>query len=228
MVFFIGDEKINISKIELMHRYINEGSEGTLYQIGKEAVKIYNKEYYGKRLNEDEAKKLSKIDTKRVLLPKRLVYNENKKFIGYTSDFKMEYYKDALGRLTMEKFLEELNHIRYDFKILSENGIIVEDLHQNNVIMSDGIYICDPGMYKIDNKENYEKIYRNNIAELNFLFTVILLESYFGLTKKQSNALERYFEPSFRLFIDKLQEEQEINPKQKVSPYFKKLSLKFM
>ena len=46
------------------------------------------------------------------------------------------------------------------------------------------------------------------------------------VTKKQGVALEQYFEPSFKLFTDKLIEEQDINPKQKVSPYFKKLTNK--
>ena len=140
----------------------------------------------------------------------------------------MEYYKDFLGRLTMEKFLNEINIIRNDIRVLSKNGISIEDIHQDNFIMSNGLYLCDSGMYRFNNKEDYEKIYRKNIAEINDLFTLNLLRMYLGLTKKQRIALEQYFGPSFILFTDKLKEEQEINPKQKVSPFFKKLTNKIM
>ena len=225
MKLFLNDEEINITKSELNERYINEGSEGVIYQIGKEAVKIYDNDFYGKRLNEEEARKLSKINTKRILLPRRLVYNENREFMGYTSPFIIEYYKDFLGRLTMEKFIDEMNLIRNDLKVLSKNGVSIEDIHQDNFIMSDGLYLCDSGMYRF-NDEEPEKIYRKNIAEINDLFTLSILRLYLGLTKKQGAALEQYFEPSFKLFTDKLMEEQDINPKQKVSPYFKKLTNK--
>ena len=228
MKLFLGEERINIPDSEFYSSYIGEGAEGIIYQYGKEAIKIYEEEYYGKRLNEEEASKLSKIETKRILLPRRLVYDEKRRFIGYTSSFKMEYYKEIIGRQTMKKFIEDVNALRYDIKTLSENGIIINDLNQNNLLMSDNLYLCDPGMYKFDDKNKYEDIYKRNIIELNYLFTIILLETYLGLTKKQIEILEKYFEPTTRLFTDKLEEEQNVEYEQKVTPYLKKLAKNLM
>lgn len=226
MELFLDNEKVNFSDIELRERYINEGSEGTLYQYGKEAIKVYKDDFYMKRLNEVEAKKLSKIPTKRILLPKRMVYNSDKEFIGYTTPFKIEYYKELLYKLSMKKYIEELELLNEDVMTLSYAGVLLEDLHQDNFMMSDGIYLCDPGLYRFT-KRDPEDIYRDNVIEINYLFTVMLVELYLGLNKKQTKALRDFFKTD-ELFIDKLQEECEVNPDVKVKPYMKKLAMSLL
>ena len=228
MKLFIDNKELNIPESELSLRYLGEGSESTVYRYKDEALKIHKDNFYQKRLTEEAAIKMSKISTKRILLPRKIIYDENGEYIGYTTPYQREYNKDLLKRITMEKFIEELKILREDTRIISNEGIMLEDVHQNNLLVGDGLYLCDPGLYKFTDI-NYEDLYSNNIIELNYLFTVLLLETrVFDLTNKQADKLEDYFGATSRFFLEKLIEEQDINPKQKVNPFMKKLALSMM
>lgn len=225
MKLFIEKEEVNIPDKELDDLYLGEGSESTVYLHKKEALKIYKDNFYQKRLTEEESMKMKRILTQRIMLPRRIIYDKNKEFIGYTTPFKKEADLDFLNRITMEKFIEELKILQEDVRILSHEGIKLEDIHQNNLLISDGIYLCDPGLYRFTNME-YEGLYRENIIELNYLFTVLLIEtSVFKLTNEQKDALEDYFGVSSRFFLDKLVEEQNINPNQQVKSFIRNLAL---
>jgi hypothetical protein len=83
MLLYVGNEEVHFSKSDLENRYINKGREGKVYQYRNEALKIYTSELkYRKKLTESEVKKMSSVLTDRILLPKKPVYNEEKKFIG--------------------------------------------------------------------------------------------------------------------------------------------------
>ncbi len=227
MTIFIDDKELYLPDSELEFRYLGEGSECTVYRYKDEALKINKDDFYQKRLTEDEAKKMSKISTERILLPRRIIRDKDGEYIGYTTPYKEERNKEFLRMITMEKFISELRLLREDTRVLSNEGIMLEDLHQGNILVSNQseLYLHDPGLYKFTYK-GYEELYRNNIIELNYLFTVLLLETRtFNLTNKQIDKLEEYFGVTSRYFLDKLIEEQDINPKQKVNPFMKNLAL---
>ena len=228
MKLIIGEKKVNIPDIEFMDRYVKEGSEGTIYEYKGDALKIYHERCFKKRLTEEEAKKLSNIKTKRIMMPKDLIYDENGEFIGYTTPFKIEREKKYVGLLKMEELLKEANIINNDAMILAKQKISLKDLHYDNLLLSNNeIYLCDPGEYEFcDN--SVSNIYRDNIIELNYLFTRMILTDYLGLTNAQKEALKNYFEPSDDYFIDRLTSEKEYNFSQKVKPFFDKLTKKLI
>ena len=89
---------------------------------------------------------------------------------------------DYLKAYKMEKILEEpinLNKVPMDFlitnikvlinsmKLLSDNYIIVNDLHEDNLIINkDGIYVIDCDSYKYNREYDKELIYYSNVEYL--------------------------------------------------------------
>lgn len=223
MELIIGDKLVNIPDYELKGRFINFGSEGTIYEYKGEALKLYDKECFTKRIDEETAIRLSKIRTKRILLPNKPVYDKDGNFFGHTTDFKIERTKDRIGSLTMDKFIREVNLLNNDIIVLSNNKVLLDDLHQDNLLLSgDELYLCDSGKYSFTDKPR-DEIYRSNMIEFNYLFTRLVFEGYLNLTKKEKAVLEDYFKPSYICFTDTLLEEGQVNLNQKVRPYIKRL-----
>lgn len=226
MIFFIGDEKVELSEKELRDRYINHGEEGNVYQYKKEAVKIYSdKMKYKRRLQEQDVLKLSEIDTKRILLPRRPVYDKDKKYIGYTTDFKIEAPKDRIGLLKMSFLVKELELIRDDIRLLSHNLVKIQDLNTGGLLMTqDGVYITDPGEYHFSNGSREESLYEYNIDEMNYYFTRVVFDRYLKLTNKEKERLSKVF-PLYRDYFLEVIKKKGFKPEQKANSYFKKLCL---
>lgn len=223
MELFIGDNLVNIPNSELSSRYLSEGIEGKVYEYKGYALKIHNNDPFVFKLSEENAIKLSKIPTKRIMMPKHIVRNKNGNYIGYATDFKIEEKKERIKLYTMEKLVQELELLKKDIKVLADNKVFIDDLNLCNLLLSDGFYLCDPGAYSFNKDSNPERIYKYNIIELNYLFTRLLFPTYLGLTKKEKEKLEQLFKPTSELFIDELRENVNIDYKQKVKPYIKGL-----
>lgn len=189
MTFFIDEKEYSISKESLENSYISEGMEGTVYIFKGEALKIYHEHEQKKRLTEDECKYLKQINTKRIILPKSIVYDENKKFIGYTMPYHQGYSLENLKRIKLSLLKQYLNEIKKDVILLSDKGVDLDDFHLDNIILDDGLYIIDPGSYKVRENDRYLKsdnLYRIN----NFLFENIIAKSS-DLPKKYHGELKQ-------------------------------------
>ena len=126
MRIFIDNKLIEINNLDDL--YIGEGKEGIVYHYDDKeenidyALKIY-REFSGKdRLDLSTAKGLSVLDTKRILLPRKLVYDENKKFIGYVTEFVDDYSIDSISYSFIEDLVKEFDLIynqTLSFSILS-------------------------------------------------------------------------------------------------------------
>lgn len=85
-MYFIGDTKdVFTPKV-----FLGSGCEGKVYynEDTNEAVKIqYNEINKITSLSEESALRLCNIPTNYILLPRRLVYDENGKYLGYTTTY---------------------------------------------------------------------------------------------------------------------------------------------
>lgn len=168
MKIAVYDEKeyINLNTDDL-DKY-DKGKEGIVYFYKDLAIKIYHTFPKKCKLNFDDVKFLSKIETKRILLPRSGVFKigDNKAtFNGYVTkrinniqDFK------EVENLSGSKFIKELQLIKKDINILTQNKIQIRDMeHKNNILYNGNIYYVDPGSFikntsSILSVKNYEEV----------------------------------------------------------------------
>ena len=128
MAYFIGKEKEEF----IPEILLGSGTEGKVYynKDSNEAVKIfYTFNGYDALMDEDEALKMSKINTEYILLPRRLVYNEKGFFEGYTTPYidrninlnnlsrkDISKYSDVKEEFSyaIDKMFEEENYSKFD------------------------------------------------------------------------------------------------------------------
>ena len=215
MKIFIDNKEYSYNSEDLYDLCIGEGTEGFVYKINNSAVKIYHKYSRKERLDENTCILLSKINTKRILLPRKLVYNVNNKFIGYTTDFHQKYSLENIKRMKLKSLKNELELIKKDIEILSKNDISLDDLFIDNIILSDGLYFIDPGSFWI-NKNNKNLNYDNKDKMNNFIINNILVRAG-DIPKKKYQILKQ------RLNYDEFIDEALPNSKDSTHSYLKKL-----
>ncbi len=165
-ILFEG-ELLEFSEDELNYMYLDEGNESEVYRYGREALKIYKPYCRKDRLSEEDVLRLSKIYTQRLLLPNVAIKNaDTLAFVGYSTPFIYKHPKDAVTRIRMSKFLDELDIIESDLRVLSANGVEVEDLHMDNVLYDGHLFIGDPGSYTFNEEDSRSRVYTHNLKIL--------------------------------------------------------------
>lgn len=182
MKIYVGDELLEFSDEELKLMYVSKGREAVVYRHKNEALKIYKKVFRKQGLSEESAQELSKIKTQRFLMPKRMIYNyETGEFSGYSLEFIPNASRKRIPRIRKEHFVEELDIIDRDLRVLANNGVKIGDLHIGNVLYNDNFYICDPGSFKIDKEEDPDILYGLNVRIFNWL----LISDIFRISTKE-------------------------------------------
>lgn len=162
MKLYIGDKILNMTKEELDSLYINEGTEGTIYKVSNEALKIYKDSPLVYKLSKEEIEKLRSIKCKRFILPSNTILLDGEKLIGYASRFIDQDSFKEIYSLSGKTFKEEIKCLLDDIKELSSNGIEIDDMHLDNIIISDNkIYFIDVGSFR-QNSDEKEEVYRTN------------------------------------------------------------------
>ena len=133
---------------------------------------------------------LKKYDTERLLLPIETVYNRKGEFNGYTTRFINGGNLSTISKMKMHKMLDEMNLYTEDVKLLTKNGVLIDDLYIDNIVYGDGLYSCDPGSFKKEENMTEREIERENKHILNELFINDIFGICCGLTKKQRKKLE--------------------------------------
>ena len=216
MKFYVKNKEYNMDYEDMIKRYIKSGWASDVYKFDKEVYKI-NKEICLKyRLDEDSVNYLSKIPTKRILLPKESIYDENYEFNGYTMKYIKSNKKDDIKNITISKLLKELKTIKNDLLLLKDNNVFIDDLCEDNFIYNNGIYLIDPGSFEINkerSKEYIEIINREIMHD--FIIKYVLFRSY-KLNIKQIRKLYELF-PLNEYLSDILNKES--NKKQLINEY---------
>ena len=192
MRLFIDDVVYEFTQEELDYMYIGEGVESNVYRLNDEVFKIHKNDRQIKfKLDEETAKYLSNIKTKRIIMPKKIIYDVKSNFCGYTLPYLESYQKAILRRKKMDEIVEELKLIEQDLILLKEHNVDLEDFTLDNFIVNRGLYMIDPGSYKVskDDKKYTEIVNKQKYLEfmINEVFPIAV-----RLNKKQKRELSNY------------------------------------
>lgn len=180
MKLLIGDQEIEFSNDELDYMFIDEGSEAEVFQYKDEVLKLYKDFCRKYRLSEEEASALINIPTKRILLPKKIIkIPDSLDFKGYTTQFIKTCSRSVIPNMKMDHFLDELEVLESDMKLLADNDVDVDDFNLENMLYDGCMYFCDPGSFTFRRGSRDGSIYRNNISQLN----TFVLNDLFGMVK---------------------------------------------
>lgn len=165
MEYFIGENK----ELFVPEKKIGQGFEGVVYLNKKsnEAVKIFSK--YNK-LNIETAEKMTQINTKYILLPRRLVYDEFDNYAGYTTKY-IETNKpmtsSTLVNYPIIYLLYLFSKLYKEVDLISNHKLLLADLENpDNYIYNGNFYLVDPGYYHFVGK-SYESVLEKNIDTIN-------------------------------------------------------------
>ena len=160
MKYIIKDKVYSFTKEDLDYLFIGKGEEGSCYRIRNYrddfVMKIFHSNPEKKVLDEETCKTLTEIDMDKFILPNELVYDEDGKYIGFTTKY-VSFKKPKIRNLKIGKVIDEFCKLEKEVGILSENNVFIDDLDYYNTIFSDGIYICDPGSFSLAENQNQER-----------------------------------------------------------------------
>lgn len=170
---------------------IASGKNGDVYKYRKSALKIF-REDTTPPIDAETAKRLTEIDTQRILLPRNLLFY-NKTFRGYTYRL---VEKKGLGRrmisLPIDELIGNISILENDSKKLSEKSVLLNGIDQSNCIFNGDLFITDPSEYSIlEDIFSTEELQKLNNFQLHLLISAMLVSEIkkCGVT----NAMEKQF-----------------------------------
>lgn len=220
MIFYVNDKEYNLDFKKLQKQFISSGYEADVYRFNNLVFKFYKEICFKYRLSETNIKKLSKIQTKRILLPKDVIYDENNKFFGYTMKYVKPIEKEEINEIKMDRILKELLLIKKDLLLLKENNVFIDDLCDSNFIYNNGFYLIDPGSYEINKKRSKEYIEVMNRELMNdFIIRFVLFRNH-KFTLDERRKINEYY-PINEYIDSKIK--KEIDNKELVKEYAKRI-----
>ena len=180
MYFYVDDELININDNTEPYGI---GTEGQVYKIVDEIFKLYfyntldegygNKYYFHKYLKT--------LNTKQIALPKKLIFDIDGNYVGYTANYVDGDVNEnnGLTLLPSELFLENLKSLVEDIKYLSREKVLMADVSPWNTIFDKKdklLFLIDPGRYQSHSFDSipffdYEM---QNMFQFNLLIGILL------------------------------------------------------
>ena len=174
----ICDDENNLIDINQLEFLSNIGQEYRVFKYDKDVIKIFKKDYKLEHTSKKIIEYLKKIETKRILMPTGFIKDKDNNLIGY----KMKYVSGNrfLNEDYVEDFFMELTIIKDDIEMLSNNGVRLLDINKNNTIYNGGVYMIDPGNYKIDKNMANENIKEWNYNKINILLDQLLFSQKYN------------------------------------------------
>lgn len=220
MKFYINNKEYNLDYLKMQKDFISSGYEVNVYKINNLVFKFYKEICLKYRLDEKNVKYLSKIPTKRILLPKDVIYDENHEFYGYTMKYIKPEEKEDIKDLKIDKLLKELSLIKNDLLILKDNNVFIDDLCDSNFIFNKGFYFVDPGSFEVNRKRKKDYIEIMNRELMNdFIIRFILFRNH-KFTIDEINKIYKYY--PFDEYLDKTIKEEK-NKKELIKEYSKRV-----
>lgn len=184
MLFYEDGKKVRYNPYNMKRDSLcGSGMESDAYKINDKVVKFYKRYCKKIRMDKKTCNALSKIYTKRILMPKTSLLDKKRNIQGYTMEYIEDIGKDSFFKLTKENLKEEIEKLEEDITQLSDNAVEIRDiLEESNTVFHNGVYLIDPGSYSIGKKNDKKciKIYGKNRDHIN--------EYLIRLIKKRANA----------------------------------------
>ncbi len=188
--------EIDESDLGTLYPELGKGVEGTVYEYKNQVLKILDGKEVSLPTIIDRLKYLVNIKVSNVVFPENLVYNTDKKIIGYSMKLVIpNEYKSFFNLLECKdnkKFVDYFINIQETMKELHKKRIYVGDFNPNNIMIGkdenpvfiDTINYATPEfdfLLKPYNSMIYEKLFSCNCSLLDndkFMFAFLFL-SYF-------------------------------------------------
>lgn len=171
MKYYLDDKTIHIYPALL--KCIGKGKEGKVYKYNNETLKIFHQSTYKETMSAETCVMLKKIDTTRILLPRKMLLDNYGEFKGYTTKYieNNKYVYDIIKK----KLIYEINELEKEINILSNHNILINDWHINNLIYDDKFRFVDPGIYEYAPNISINEIKKHNYIILkDFIFFELL------------------------------------------------------
>lgn len=157
------------------------------------------------KMNQREINKLQGIKTNRIMLPSDKGYSKD--YIVFSMETKNNhiYY---LPEINGEKLVEEINLLKEDADILSENGIELDYLDSDDIIYDGSLYIKN--VEKIKFVTDRKNLKQKNIEKINkFILEELIKDNLYQITSfRKANIISDKIENNSNEFIgDTISEE---------------------
>lgn len=206
---------LNKKNINLDKKFrLNTDSLSDVYMLNRGiAVRVF-KENIDRSLvlSEYECEFISKLRCDNMLMPKQLLYKNNK-YEGYSFRNINKVRKDKIISTNKKDLVADLEMIEEDLDVLSNAYVMLDGITPRNVVYSDGLYITDVSQFKVLNKNEID--YRD-LRKLNDFQIQLLFESLVAAELKR----ERVESKKIKYLLD-LIEKRDDNTKQ--SRYYEDL-----
>lgn len=190
MVYFENNKKVRYNPYNMKYdKKIGSGLESDCYLINGEVVKLYNDYCQKIRLNKVEIEQMSKINTRRIIMPSVALLDKKKKAKGYKMKYINSLGYDSFYKMPKNKLTEELKILEDDVNLLTDNDVLLDDICITNTIFNNGAYLIDPGSYTINNLICTKEMNRDRINE----YLIYLLVEY---------AVIKYGKESYNILIN--------------------------
>lgn len=172
MIYKIGNRKEELNGKRI--RKIATGQKGDVYKYKGEAIKLFNPDEKPP-MTEDVAEYLSKIQTSRILLPRKLVFYQDA-FKGYTLRLVQKKGSKKLIGLPGDLLVDNVERIEGDIITLSDKKVLLNGITPDNVLFNGRLYLTDPAHYKILELLTTTDLERINKYQFHVLFTELIAE----------------------------------------------------
>ena len=173
MIYKIGNRKEDLNGKRI--RKIATGEKGDVYKYKGEAIKLFNPDEQTP-MTEEVADYLTKIQTSRILLPRKLVFYQDA-FRGYTLRLVQKKGNNRkLIALPGEDLVENVETIERDIRTLSDRKVLLNGITPDNVLFNGRLYLTDPAHYKLLELYGTEDLERLNKYQFHVLFTELIAE----------------------------------------------------
>ena len=165
------DEDDNKLLLNTENGIVGYGLYGVVYKINEDTCLKYITNDHNS--HPEVIKTIMKLDLASFYKIYKLLYDCNNDFSGYI----MKYYEEEeidITTMPTDYTLDNLNNINKDIKTITDNGILLKDLHSgNSIINNDKITIID-----VDNSMFYcdENLLKKNIQLIYSLFKEIYID----------------------------------------------------
>ena len=173
MIYKIGSRKEDLDGKRI--RRIATGSKGDVYRYRDEAIKLFNPDEE-LPMTEEVAEYLTKIQTSRILLPRKLVFYQDA-FRGYTLRLVQKKGNSRkLIALPGEDLILNSEIIEKDIRTLSDKKVLLNGITPDNVLFNGRLYLTDPAHYKLLELYGTEDLERLNKYQFHVLITELIAE----------------------------------------------------
>ena len=203
-IYLFKNDLIDIKNGELL----GESDFTDVYGYQGKAIKIYKNNI--ERKTKKNIKKLSAYKNDNYIFPEDLVYI-NYRLKGYTQEsvegitlYELVFALDrGLLNISFDCFMEEYFKLVKATRKISDEGILIRDLHDKNAMFDGSFKILDTCDYLIDEKTSLDEIYEENMIHLADLFVTMFrninpeFTTYIYDTldmKYNKNYMEEFFE----------------------------------